>query len=208
VLVTLLRHGAVDGPAQVWRSVGDPPLSAYGRAQMQRREPVLTSPVPCAVWSSPLARCRDFAQAFALAQGVDCIVDPALREADFGNWEGRAWSEVAATDAAALAAFEGDPWACGAPAGESLAQVAARAAAFVEPGLDTWSRSAAATADPAHIVIVTHGGVLRALAGRWLSVTAGPALRLALPPAALLRFSWLTGQPPWLLRLDGEEAVR
>jgi broad specificity phosphatase PhoE len=198
VIVTLVRHGAVDGPPNVFRGRADAPLHADGWRQLAQREPALTDPPPGHVLTSPRSRCRAWAQALAGRLGVACEVDDALAEADFGDWDDLPYDTVAARDPQRLAAVDADPWQHAAPGGETLTQVADRADAALRARLDRGLDGA--------LLVVTHAGVMRAVAGRWLGLEGRP-VRLAMAPAAWMRWSWLHGHAPWLVHHDAGMAV-
>ena len=113
-----------------------------------------------AVWTSPRARCLSVARWLA-RWGFAVHVDARLAEMDFGRWDGRPWSEIAFEEVEAWRLG----WRDHAPGGgESLAQVAARAAAFAAEG--TGLR-----------LVLTHGGWINAL------LHGAPADARAWPPA-------------------------
>jgi probable phosphoglycerate mutase len=127
----LLRHGETPlTPLKRFSGSGgdDPALSATGRRQAERTAAALTAgpAVPEAVLSSPLARCRETAGAVAARLGVDVVVEPGLRETDFGAWEGLTFGEVRARYPEDMAAWLADPEARPSGGGESFAQVAHR----------------------------------------------------------------------------------
>lgn len=107
------------------------------------------------VISSPLIRCAEFASAFARQRSLPLTFDTRLKEIHFGQWEGRSAAELMAEDPEALARFWRDPDAYPPPSGESLAHFRARV-------LDAWNDILSAYVDQ-HILIVTHGGVIRVL---------------------------------------------
>jgi broad specificity phosphatase PhoE len=80
--VYLIRHGEA---AAAWGGGdADPGLSDLGRAQAQAaRDALLSMPEalrPARVVSSPLRRCRETAQPYADAIGVEVEIDPAVGE--------------------------------------------------------------------------------------------------------------------------------
>ncbi|PRX92454.1 bifunctional RNase H/acid phosphatase [Allonocardiopsis opalescens] len=78
-----------------------------------------------AVAAAPQRSARRTAQELASALGVEPIPAEGLREADFGEWEGRSFAEVRRDRPEQLAAWLSDPSAAP-PGGESLASVARR----------------------------------------------------------------------------------
>ncbi len=105
-----------------------------------------TLPAAAAVRSSPARRCRVLADRIAARDGVPVSADDRLRELDFGDWEGRAWSAI---DRAQSDRWAADPFIIAPPGGETFAALHARVAAVLAEV-------------PADAVIVTHAGVIRA----------------------------------------------
>ena len=100
-----------------------------------------------AVYSSPLQRCTQLARQFS--ESIE--TDERLLEYHFGDWEMTRWDDI---ESAVL-----DPWMqdfvnVSAPNGESLVQMYARVAAFME---------ALRGSEHPNCLIVTHGGVIRCI---------------------------------------------
>ncbi|MFO1345217.1 MAG: alpha-ribazole phosphatase family protein [Rhodocyclaceae bacterium] len=128
----------------------------YGRLDMPAQDVATTAatlrtqlPPHLPVISSPLRRCRELAEALHPSPRFEA----QLMEMHFGEWEGLAWDAIPRD---ALDAWAADLLHHRPPGGESAAVLQARAVAC----LDTL----AAEGVPACIVI-THAGVMRALAG-------------------------------------------
>ena len=143
----LVRHGATD-----WSAAGrlcgssDVPLSTEGRAQADPIRRRLAGHSFDGVWTSDLARAREFAR-LAVGQATP---DPRLRELDFGELEGKRWKDIDASNRRALVRFEGFV----APGGESVVQLEERVGGFL------------AELEPGDHLLMTHGGVIRLLARR------------------------------------------
>lgn len=173
--IDLLRHGdAAGGPR--YRGSTDDPLTATGWEQMraavagQRWDRVV---------SSPLARCRAFAEALAAERGIDLAVDARLREMDFGRWEGRSAKELMRADRDALLRFWSDPVAHPPPGGEPLAALARRV-------LEAWREHADAAAGE-RVLLVSHGGPIRVILGHLAGIPQAALISLQVPPASLHR---------------------
>ena len=113
-------------------------------------------PAGTVIVSSPLRRARRLAETLSPAVRID----HRLCEINFGAWEGQHWN--------AIARHEIDAWAADVlgfvpPGGESVAMLHARAVDFA---------SALATEPHAHVALVSHAGVLRALTGHWRGLPA------------------------------------
>jgi broad specificity phosphatase PhoE len=90
----LVRHGETD-----WNADGrlqgqtDRPLSDFGRRQArelgeQLKSEELESEKLVAIYSSDLARARETAEIVGERLGLPVVLDPDLREKDWGTWEG------------------------------------------------------------------------------------------------------------------------
>jgi len=144
--IDFLRHGATEaGDALVGRT--DPPLSEAGRASVAgwsagRRW--------SAVIASPLRRARETAEIAAAGSGRAVEIEPAWREIDFGDWDGKPRAALAADPR--LVPFYADPENNPAPNGESLGEVRRR----VEKALRIL-----AARGPGPVIVVAHGGTIR-----------------------------------------------
>lgn len=128
----LVRHGATPNneahPPRIQGRRADPPLSAAGQAQARAAAAALAGVRLAAVYSSTLARARETATAIAAPHGLDVETIDALVECDVGQWEGRTWEDVAASEPAEYAAFRRDPARNPYRGGENLEQVLDRVA--------------------------------------------------------------------------------
>lgn len=85
----LVRHGETD-----WNADGrlqgqtDRPLSDFGRQQARRLADELAAEDFEAIYSSDLARARETAEIVGARVGLPVMLDPDLREKDWGTWEG------------------------------------------------------------------------------------------------------------------------
>jgi broad specificity phosphatase PhoE len=93
--ILLARHGETD-----WNREGrfqghaDPPLNETGRAQAAELAAELEAVGLAAVYSSPLRRALETAQAVAAEHGLDPVAVDALREVDVGSWQGLTRVEI------------------------------------------------------------------------------------------------------------------
>jgi len=85
----LVRHGETD-----WNAEGrlqgqtDRPLSDYGRRQARELAEELADEGLEAIYSSDLARAHETAEIVGERLGLAVVLDPDLREKDWGSWEG------------------------------------------------------------------------------------------------------------------------
>jgi probable phosphoglycerate mutase len=93
--ILLARHGETDwnreGRLQGW---DDRPLNALGREQARELARRLAGVAFDAVYASDLARARETAEIVAEPHGVPVLIDPDLREMDYGSWSGLTRSEI------------------------------------------------------------------------------------------------------------------
>lgn len=189
-LISVLRHGAVAGRPHVFRGRLDDPLSEAGREAMARAVARL-APIEC-IATSPLVRCRAFAQDWAGQQNLPLTILDSMTELDFGAWEGLSPDEAARQDTQAHRAFLAGAGAP--PGGESLADLRRR----VWAGWTAWL----ADADGGHRLLVTHAGVMRALLMDIIGLDPARPYAIALPEAGHFQVSVLAGHAPILLNLN------
>jgi probable phosphoglycerate mutase len=102
----LIRHGQsdFDWAGDRWASArGDqwnPPLSEKGREQaaLLAKRLLVMDLEPFAVYSSPLRRASETAEAFAHEVGAEVHFDDELVEAHIGGWEGKPFEEIIESD--------------------------------------------------------------------------------------------------------------
>jgi len=157
--VWLIRHAASTAATGSAIGVTDLPLSDAGREQAKVLAAELASRPLIRIVSSDRRRALETASIVAVPHsGVDVESSPALREIDFGAWEGRLLSDLWVEDPAAAKAWEDDIHATPASFGESVDDVSQRVAAF-------W-RSMQPLPEVGELAIVGHRGslaILRAL---------------------------------------------
>jgi len=181
----LLRHGETERGGG-FRGRIDDALTAAGWAQMHQA--LQGRGGWSALVSSPLQRCRRFAEALAAQHGLPLHEEPGLRELDFGDWEGLSAAQLMDTSSAELGLFWDDPYAFTPPGGEPLAAFEARV-------LDALAGLAKAHA-AGHLLLVTHGGVIRLLLARARGLAPARLLQVEAGHASLfsLRLGLLDGQ--------------
>jgi broad specificity phosphatase PhoE len=157
----------------------DIPLAENGRVQAHWLARRLQHEHIAAIYSSDLSRARETATIIATKQApaIPVHISPAWRELAFGDWEGLTYTAIAEQFTDQLGFFT-DPEHIVPPGGESLAQALQR----VQPAL-----AALLTTQPnqGSTVIVSHGGLLRALLCRILGLTLDKQWRLRLAPGSL-----------------------
>jgi broad specificity phosphatase PhoE len=156
--VLLARHGETDDNRQPIRFQGfrDTPLNDTGRAQaaeLAERVAALADPVR-SLWASDLSRARETAEIVGARIGLEPRLDPRLREANRGEWEGHLFIDIKRFDPARFEAWmrAGASWRF--PGGESLQEQQDRVTAAL-------SDVRAVGELPA--LVVCHGGSIRVM---------------------------------------------
>lgn len=182
--IDLLRHGECEG-GEIFRGSTDVALTDLGweamQAQLERRQPVPWR----RIISSPLKRCLAFSRANAEASGLPLVVEPGLREMHFGEWEGRTYAEIWESDPR-LKLWGQDPERHRPPGGEHLADFAERVDA-------AFARVASSCAGE-HLLLVTHGGVIRYLLTRAKGLKRGELRQMDVPYAHFASLVWREGR--------------
>jgi len=125
--------------------------------------------------SSPLVRCRAFAEEIAARYRLPLDIDPCWREIHFGDWEGKSADDLLKTCPAELARFWDDPEQYTPPGGETLQ-------AFRKRLHEAWDDLPVRYAGE-HLLVVTHGGPIRFILGRMRGLSVTESLRLDVPHA-------------------------
>jgi len=178
--IVLIRHPTVALDEGVCYGHADVALAENAKISsnaLALRLATLQVPAPRVLISSPLTRCAAFAA--EVANDFGCVVshDESLKEMDFGAWESQRWDAI---DRAQL-----DDWAANfeharAHGGESVAQFAAR--------VHAWFDAFARTRELSPAYVVTHAGVIRAIASWVLDVPLARCLHWSLDMTGIV---WL-----------------
>lgn len=186
MLLDLLRHGETE-LGGVFRGSLDDPLTAAGWQQM--RDSTATGQPWQLIISSPLRRCADFAEELAQRCAIPLAFEAGLRELHFGDWEGRHARELMETCEDDLGRFWSTPYAYTPPGGEPMTLFEERVVAAIT----ALYREHAGK----HVLLVTHGGVMRLLAARARALHRDHLLQVEVKHGQLLR-----------LQLDAEGVLR
>jgi probable phosphoglycerate mutase len=184
-LLLLLRHAqSVWNECGLWQGWADPPLSAVGLQQIRQAAARLAGEARFElVVSSDLGRAQRTAELLVDALDLTTCpsVDAGLREYDVGAWSGLTRDEIEARWPGEIARFSANEMVAP-PGGENRAAFDARVRAAGARVADAAQRGGAE-----QVLVVAHGGVVRALArtagqpdyrighlaGYWGSHTAG-----------------------------------
>lgn len=178
--IDLLRHGRPEGGERFRGHGCDDPLEAIGWEQMQSA----VDHHPSATWqlvlSSPMRRCREFAERFAHDRSLPLEIVPDLKEIGFGAWEGLSRADLLRHRAEEYQAFYLDPVRNRPPGAEALETFRARVHAALLPWLQDPVRDE-------RLLVITHAGVIRAVLAWVLDLPGDRLYRLACGYASLSR---------------------
>lgn len=166
----LVRHGQSEWNASHrLQGQADISLSDEGKVQAEALRPVIDEISPCRVIASDLNRVRETAVRITATKPR---FDPKLREIDVGDWTGRKIDDIRAEDEVAYLG-----WRAGTatpPGGEAWHKFSDRVSSVIE----------AQNAEPCdNLLVVCHGGVIRALLQRFLGLS--PERIIPVAPASL-----------------------
>ncbi len=185
-----VRHGETDwNAARRLQGQTDICLNDIGRGQAARNgsalKALIQDPAAMSFISSPLSRTRETMEIVREAMGLDrstFTFDDRLKEINFGHWEGFSWSELADRDPAGYQERMTDAFTWRPRGGESYRDLTERAVA--------WLQDLTGSA-----VVVSHGGVSRALRGHLLGLDPREIPDLSVPQDKVLVLR--KGQMEW-----------
>ena len=152
-IFTVVRHGETLANVNcVIQGQSDVPLSPVGEKQAELLAERWKKRRFDAVYSSDLSRARRTAE--IIAPGMKATPTPELREMDLGVWVGHTTFEIAERFPEEWRAFRSCSVDCRATGGESRKELLERVTRFF--------RTAAERHPDQNVLVVTHGGVLRA----------------------------------------------
>jgi alpha-ribazole phosphatase len=175
--VLLMRHGETDlTPGRHFIGRTDLSLSATGRSQAASMGKVMLAHKPERCFCSPMLRCLETADAVIGASGLANERIPELREIDFGNWEKLTFNEIQAVDPEGVQRWlkfdRQFSFGNGERIGAFFARVKRVAVRIAESPENT-------------ILVVTHGGVIRALLCHFLELPLKHFFRFEIGPASV-----------------------
>lgn len=182
--LTLIRHSSLAIAPNICYGQSDVDVSAQFADEVQQLQAKLQNSKFDAIYASPLQRCHKLAQALCADANLglaahDINLDVRLKELSFGDWELSPW------DAIPRATF--DTWAndyanLAPPNGESFSQLHARCKGFVE--------DLSSAANGQNLLVVTHGGVIRAMLAEVLNMPLKGLFRINIDHVSVTQISY------------------
>lgn len=184
MIITLIRHTTLEIAPGICYGQSDIDVSANFVIEQSTLSQKLATYEFDAVYSSPLQRCHKLAYALCADANLnlshhDIQLDERLKELHFGDWELHPWENVPrdvfdiwANDYANLAP----------PNGETFSQLQTRAKSFID---DVNNNS-----QHQHILVATHGGLIRALIAAVLELPLKRLFRITVDYASVTQIEF------------------
>ncbi len=188
MLIDLLRHGEPVGGRR-YRGQTDDPLSELGWRQMWQA--VGNTPPWQHIITSPLQRCRAFAQQLSERHSIALSEEARFMEVGFGAWEGHTAEELRRQDPEQWQRFFDDPVTQRPAGAEPLADFTARV-------ISAWDEAVQRHGDQ-HTLVVCHAGVIRSVMAHVLNAPLSAMYRIQVETGALTRIRVATDRPPSLM---------
>lgn len=172
----LIRHALNDWVGE--RLAGWTPdvhLNDKGRAQAESLAQRLTGRPIVAVYSSPLERAIETAQAIAAPHRQEIQVREGVGEVQYGEWTGKSLKELSKEDAWRVVQFY--PSGARFPGGEAIREMQARAVAELD--------AIVATHPSRMVVVVSHADVIKAALAHYVGLHLDLFQRLVISPASI-----------------------
>jgi broad specificity phosphatase PhoE len=172
----LIRHGACAGLGQtLWGRTDGVCLNEKGKLQAQQLAERFRALTLNAIYSSPLERAVETAEAIGRSVKLEVQRNPAFHEINFGEWTGKSFDELSGDEH--WRRFNNHRSATKVPGGESFLEVQTR----VARELDKLSRHHG----KAQVAIVSHADVIKAAVGYFAAVPIDSLHRLEISPCSV-----------------------
>lgn len=170
----LIRHAKV--PAQ--DRIGlrrEMPLSEEGRAQALALAERMRRYELSAIFSSPLRRTMETAEAIAAAQGIAVTPEASLIEVNPGSWDNRTFAEL--HEERAWKDYNRFRSGTRIPGGEMMIEVQARVVTFLE--------SISRRFEKRTVAVISHADVIRGVVCHYMGISLDLSLRVEIDPASV-----------------------
>ncbi|MBI4844892.1 MAG: histidine phosphatase family protein [Candidatus Omnitrophica bacterium] len=150
--IFLIRHGRTEyNRNRQYCGSLDAPLNEEGMAQVKLLKPKAWRLKPDILFCSPLKRAEQTARILFPDEKIE--FEPALRELNFGEWEGLQFEEIRRIYGDLYAKWINDPFSVTPPGAESLVCMQKRCMKFFNSVLEKHERK--------KIGIISHGGTIK-----------------------------------------------
>jgi probable phosphoglycerate mutase len=187
-LVLLIRHGTAEyKPGRLYGWTPGVHLSAHGRDEAKRLAERLEPVRLKALYSSPLERCVETAEAIAEGRRLDIRVEERLGEVRYGSWQGRTFRSLVKTPlwrtvqmVPSQARFPG-------PGGESLLELQRRGVEGIEDIRRKHRRAV--------VGVVSHADMIKAVLAHYLGLHLDLFQRISVDTASVSAIAFFNTFP-------------
>jgi len=152
----LIRHGETNwNKERRFQGKTDIPLNEQGIIQAEALSQRLNGLHFDACYTSDLSRARDTATIIAKPHCLSLQECAALREMDFGLWEGLTSTQINENYAVELKSWRANPMSVRPPEGETLCEVTERSMDAVKEIISTYPDG--------QVLLISHGGIIRSI---------------------------------------------
>ncbi|WP_309130238.1 histidine phosphatase family protein [Brevibacterium sp.] len=189
-VIVLLRHG-ISSANTAGILAGHSPgvsLTEQGVSALEDTLRMLPQRSFTRLLHSPLLRCEQTARIAARMADFDSIeANPDIIELDYGDWTGRSLEELSTLDEWRLVLERASQVRF--PAGESIAEAAARSVGLVHRVVDELrgeekSRSESGEGAPLWAMLISHGDIIKAIVAAALGMPLDDFQRLSVAPGS------------------------
>jgi probable phosphoglycerate mutase len=191
-VILFVRHAVTDyHPGRLAGWTPGVNLSEAGRLQAKQLGERL-APVPlAAVYSSPLERCRQTAEAILEGRKLQMRIDEGLGEVRYGSWQGKPYKVLAKTDI--WRKVQTVPSQAAFPGGETVRELQHRAVEAAERVRSAHRKGV--------VAVVSHADTIKVIAAHYLGMHLDLFQRIVIGNASVTAFAFGDGFPR-LLRLS------
>lgn len=171
--VYLLRHGEL---VQTGILCGQTDIALSDTGKQQLIDATNQLPKISHCYSSPLIRCREFAEEHCQQNELSLQVSTQLQEMNFGDWDGKSYQTLwqiqpdLGGNISTLGTFWQNPWQCQPPNGEPMENFTKRVDDFWQNLLATLQQDKQVENRSLNALIFTHGGVIRHILAKILKL--------------------------------------
>ncbi|MBM2824612.1 MAG: phosphoglycerate mutase [Dehalococcoidales bacterium] len=184
--IILARHGETEwNVEEIFRGRIDVALNETGVKQAQLLAQYLATLKVETIYSSPLKRALQTAQAVARHHRLEVKITPALIDFNFGQWQGLSVPEVKRQYPELFAEWANHPDLVSIPDGESLSYVKERALALVNEVVTKYTHT---------VVLVSHRVVNKVLTCAMLGLDNSHFWNIKQDTCAITTFSYENGR--------------
>lgn len=182
--LTLVRHTSLNVSPNICYGQSDVDVSIHFDEELRVLREKLLHKEFDAIFSSPLQRCYKLADALSSDESMSFAVrdiqqDDRLKELHFGDWELNSWDDIPRD---IFDAWANDYANLAPPNGETFSQLHTRAKSFVE--------DVSSHLQGKHVLVVTHGGLIRALIAEVLQMPLKRLFRMNIDYASVTQLEF------------------